>query len=147
MSRNGSSPVVQVAIALIGVAGSIAVAFITTGATFERELKANEQTVSSLKTSVASFAATKKSMEDELKAAQESLRAVRTDLATLESHVGIARDQLATLNTSVSQSSVAVNNLNAQFASLHVSAAQLAEIQQAIRANPKVIQHVPNTKP
>ncbi|HEX4628667.1 MAG TPA: hypothetical protein VH137_07745 [Gemmatimonadales bacterium] len=45
---------VQITVALIGVAGSLAVAYITTGATFEAKLKADAASISEVRDSVGS---------------------------------------------------------------------------------------------
>ncbi|HKW42011.1 MAG TPA: hypothetical protein VJN39_12245 [Gemmatimonadales bacterium] len=51
-----SSGSVQIIVAVIGVAGSIAVAYITTGATFEAKLRANAASIHQLRDSVRGVA-------------------------------------------------------------------------------------------
>ena len=47
-----SSGSVQITIAIIGVIGSVAVAYVTTGATFESKLKADAASISELRDSI-----------------------------------------------------------------------------------------------
>ena len=51
-----SSGSVQITIAIIGVIGSVAVAYVTTGATFESKLKADAASISELRDSVRAVA-------------------------------------------------------------------------------------------
>ena len=56
--EKGISGFVQIAIAVIGVLGSLGVAWITTGAKFESELKENQASVNTLRTDVNQISGT-----------------------------------------------------------------------------------------
>ncbi|HVH68309.1 MAG TPA: hypothetical protein VM716_10610 [Gemmatimonadales bacterium] len=81
---------VQITVALIGVVGSIAVAYITTGATFESKLKADAASISELR---------------------DSVRAVATQLSGQVSH---AEDQIAHLIARLDSARTGVDTLTRQ---------------------------------
>jgi uncharacterized protein YoxC len=61
-AEKGSSGFLQIAIALIGVAGSLGVAWITTGAKFESELNISKETINLLRQQVDQFKPTMDSL-------------------------------------------------------------------------------------
>lgn len=104
-----STPLVQVLIALIGVIGSMGVAWITTGAKFDEQLKTNADQVSSLKEGVTQFGTEFKGLVRERTEAtrqlDDSLRALRMlsaqQLALLATEQEEAKAQVVSLRSSL----------------------------------------------
>jgi peptidoglycan hydrolase CwlO-like protein len=78
--ERGLSGFVQIAIAAIGVIGSLGVAWITTGAKFESELKENQESVVTLRKDVNQMSGTLNPMIDTLGRKQSEVDQKMTEL-------------------------------------------------------------------
>jgi chromosome segregation ATPase len=138
MSEKGSSGVIQVTIALIGVLGSLGVAYITTGAKFKSEVDEARVKITDAQRDVGEL----KSSAQDLKAKLTSQEAEETRLASqqgafderiskLQEQLSAAenknkefQDQLAELRTFIDSSKQEVNS-TAKDAIKQITAAQI----------------------
>lgn len=79
-----SSGSVQITVAAIGLVGSIAVAYITTGAAFEAKLKAQSASIAQLR--------------DSLKAAEVRMDGIRTQLVSAHNDATVLQTQVHQIN-------------------------------------------------
>ena len=79
-----SSGSVQITVAAIGLVGSIAVAYITTGAAFEAKLRAQSASVAQLR--------------DSLKAVEARMDGIRTQLASAHNDANALQNQVHLIN-------------------------------------------------
>jgi septal ring factor EnvC (AmiA/AmiB activator) len=82
-----SSGSVQITVALIGVAGSLAVAYLTTGATFESKLKADAASISELRDSVRAVATQMSHLIARLDSAQTGVDTLTRQVRTVGAQV------------------------------------------------------------
>ena len=122
--ERGLSGLVQIAIAAIGVIGSLGVAWITTGAKFESELKENQNSVVTLRKDVNQMSGTLNPMIDTLGRKQSEVDQKITELngllqattdknAELERNLAALQGQIETAkasNQALTAASAAANN-------------------------------------
>jgi chromosome segregation ATPase len=89
-----SSGAVQIVVAMIGVAGSLGVAYVTTGATFDAKLRADSASVSELRDSVRNVTAR---LTDELRRAQSEISQINARLDGARQGVETVRGQIQAL--------------------------------------------------
>jgi septal ring factor EnvC (AmiA/AmiB activator) len=113
MSEKGSSGIIQVAIALIGVLGSLGVAYITTGAKFQSELQAARVDINKFSGDLDEM---KKSAQDidakltfQQGAVEKRIAELQTQLLAAENKNKEFQDQLASLRTAIETSKQEVN--------------------------------------
>jgi septal ring factor EnvC (AmiA/AmiB activator) len=113
MSEKGSSGIIQVAIALIGVLGSLGVAYITTGAKFQSELQAARVDINKFSRDLDEM---KKSAQDidakltfQQGAVEKRIAELQTQLLAAENKNKEFQDQLASLRTAIETSKQEVN--------------------------------------
>jgi septal ring factor EnvC (AmiA/AmiB activator) len=113
MSEKGSSGIIQVAIALIGVLGSLGVAYITTGAKFQSELQAARVDINKFSKDLDEM---KKSAQDidakltsQQGAVEKRIAELQTQLLAAENKNKEFQDQLASLRTAIETSKQEVN--------------------------------------
>lgn len=98
--EKSSSGLVQVAMTLITVAGSLGVAWITTGAKFESELNKSQETVNALRQQVEQFNSTIKPTIESLTKQQDEANKKITELSDL---LKTAADKNAELQQNLSE--------------------------------------------
>jgi uncharacterized coiled-coil DUF342 family protein len=103
--EKSSSGLIQIAIALIGVAGSLGVAWITTGAKFESELKDNQASVSKLQSEIETI---KGNLTAKIEEANKQLAEMRilldsakSENASMLAHLNEIKAQIETANKTV----------------------------------------------
>jgi chromosome segregation ATPase len=133
--EKGISGLVQIAIAAIGVIGSLGVAYITTGAKFESELKENQNSVVTLRGDVNRMSGTLNPMIETLGKKQSEVDQKITELngllqATTDKNAELERN-LATLQAQIETAKASNQALTA------ASAAANSQINllQSIRSN------------
>jgi uncharacterized protein YPO0396 len=90
-----SSGTVQIMVALIGVAGSLGVAYVTTGATFDAKLRADSASVGELRDSVRNVTTR---LTDELHRAQGEITQINARLDGARQGVDTVRRQIQALH-------------------------------------------------
>lgn len=118
--EKSSSGLLQVVIALIGVAGSLGVAWITTGAKFESELNKSQETISSLRLQVDQLNSTLKPTVESLTRRQEEANRKISELSEL---LKAAADKNAELQQNLAE-------LKAQLAEAGNRAQELRNVNQ-----------------
>jgi septal ring factor EnvC (AmiA/AmiB activator) len=111
--KSASSGIIQVAIALIGVLGSLGVAYITTGAKFKSEVDEARVKITEAQKDVGEL---KKSAQDidakltsQQGAVEKRIAELQTQLLAAESKNKEFQDQLASFRTSIESSKQEVN--------------------------------------
>jgi uncharacterized protein YoxC len=131
----GLSGFVQIAIAAIGVIGSLGVAWITTGAKFESELKENQKSVSTLRNDVSQISGTLNPMIDTLAKKQSEVDQKIIELngllqATTDKNAELERN-LAELQTKINSAQASKQELTAA----SVTASKHLDDLRLLRAN------------
>jgi peptidoglycan hydrolase CwlO-like protein len=135
--ERGLSGFVQIAIAAIGVIGSLGVAWITTGAKFESELKQNQESVVTLRKDVSQMSGTLNPMIDTLGRKQSEVDQKITELNGL---LQATTDKNAELERNLAALQVQIDNAKASNQAL--TAASAAANNQI-----NVLQNIRSTRP
>jgi chromosome segregation ATPase len=142
--EKSSSGFVQVAMTLITVAGSLGVAWITTGAKFESELNKNQETVNSLRQQVEQLNSTVKPTIESLAKQQNEANKRISDLSEL---LKAAADKNAELQQNLSEVKARLAEAGNKAQELK-NANQVAQqqITEYRRINPEMLKRIQTPK-
>jgi septal ring factor EnvC (AmiA/AmiB activator) len=126
MADSTGSATAQISIAMIGLVGSLGVAYITTGAAFKSQLASNQSAVTGLRDSITTVTARVASQLTRTQASIDQLSATRDSITAITAAIS---QQLAQAHESIDQLKAALTASQQQNAQIQ---SELAAVEQRL---------------